>query len=96
MSDFIDDNKVIITLNKKSSLKFDDYTKETFQEYGCIEMSSRRVDLENKFKDGNEKPDEWYRRVLILTLDKNSVENVLNVCDALLKRKDIEEASPEF
>lgn len=93
---YFSDNSISIVLNKESSLRFDDYTKETFSEYGCIDLVDNNPDEVKQYKKFPNNIPSRYKRSITLILDKHSSSNIFYVCNAINKRSDVERVSPEY
>lgn len=79
-------------MTKESSLKFNEYSLDTFKEYGIAKFNE--MNTLPGMMDGTEPIPKNYYRQIELILEEYSLENVFKTIDALLERKDIELALP--
>ena len=102
IDDEFTDNEILIVLTNEESLKFSEYTVNSFSEINCIAID----DLTDGYKDkieqqlngtytGNMPVNlSTFNRIFKLTLGINSKQYVLNSIKELEKRSDILSASP--
>ncbi|MBQ7355585.1 MAG: hypothetical protein IJW62_08715, partial [Clostridia bacterium] len=82
-NEFTENNIIIMVFPEYN---FESYTAEDFAEIGCVEI---------KELTRNVKPD-IINRIILLTLDKDSKQNVLDCIQILQQRTDIYSAEPNF
>ena len=104
IDDEFTDNEILIVLTNEESLKFSEYTVNSFSEINCIAID----DLTDGYKDkieqqlngtytGNMPVNlSTFNRIFKLTLGINSKQYVLNSIKELEKRSDILSAEPNY
>lgn len=93
------DNKVMVVLTESASRSDKDYSVADFISYGCIEVKDLTEFATQTVQSGvdNELVNtENYKRVLSLTLNQNSKENVLQVINSLIEREDVLYVGPDY
>lgn len=99
----IDDNfepdSVLVVLNESASFNENEYTIMDFNEINCIDVTDLTAVSTESITNNEEAylvNKEKYRRVLKLTLNEVSKENVLNTINILIKREDVLYAGPNY
>lgn len=96
--DFLE-NEIILTLSRLASLTHKIYKAEDFSEVQCesvTDLSSEATAVALGYKTNKLINVEKYRRILLLTLQKNSKQNVTDAINLLKQRDDVISASPNY
>ena len=95
------DNQILVVVGKEKSLNYYDFKNSDFINIGCINIedltASRKEEvLARVNEEENNINLDTFRRILLLTLNKNDKKNVLDCIKKLEKREDIYSAEPNF
>ncbi len=95
------DNQILVVVGKEKSLNYYDFKNSDFIEVGCINIedltASRKEEVLARVNgEENNINLDTFRRILLLTLNKNDKQNVLDCIKKLEKRDDIKGAEPNY
>ena len=95
------DNQILVVVGKEKSLNYYDFKNSDFIEVGCINIedltASRKEEVLARVNgEENNINLDTFRRILLLTLNKQDKQNVLDCIKKLEKRDDIKGAEPNY